>query len=86
MRFILKKPKRANQSTHIVYNNNQKEQKKKKKKKNSLSQTNPNQLIKFTMNINLSPIHSLVQVNKLHKWEFHIIKKSSISLFPNSPE
>ena len=68
MRFVLKPPKRANQSTHNVYNSNQKAPKKEEKtKRYSLPQTDPNQSMKSTMDINLSPINSLVQVNKLHK-------------------
>ena len=68
MRFVLKTPKRADQSTHDVYSGSQKAPKKEEKtKRYSLPQTNPKQSMKSTMDINLSPINSLVQVNKLHK-------------------
>ena len=68
MRFVLNTPKRANQSTHDVYNGSKKVLKKEEKtKRYSLPQTDPNQSMKSTMNINLSPINSLVQINKLHK-------------------
>ena len=53
MRFILKKPKRANQSTHDVYSSNKKAPKKEQKtKKYSLPQTESNQSMKSTMDIN----------------------------------
>ena len=67
MRFVLKTPKRADQSTHDVYSGSQKAPKKEEKtKRYSLPQTNPNQSMKSTMDINLSPINSLVQVNKYY--------------------
>ena len=55
MRFVLNTPKRANQSTHDVYNGSKKVLKKEEKtKRYSLPQTDPNQSMKSTMNINLS--------------------------------
>ena len=71
MRFVLTTPQRANQSTHNVYNGGQKMLKKGRENKKILSLSNrPNQLMKSTMDINLSPINSLVQVNKLHEQVF----------------
>ena len=43
------------------------QKKEEKTKRYSLPQTDPNQSMKSIMDNNLSPINSLVQVNKLHK-------------------
>ena len=81
MRIVLKAPKRTHQSTHDVYSSCQKAP-----KKGRVSQTEPNQLMKLTIDINLSPINSLVQVTQKQEFqpsdiEFHILKRSSVSLF-----
>ena len=73
--------------THDVYNNNQKVPKKKMEERTKnyfFPQTDPNQLMKSTMDINLSPINSLVQVNKLHKNKYFSIwiESSTISKDP----
>ena len=68
MRFVLKMLKRATK-VHTMYTTAAKKYQKKedKTKRYSLPQTDLNQSMKSTMDINLSPISNLVQVNKLHK-------------------
>ena len=84
----------ANQS-HTMYTVAAKKRQKKeeKTKRYSFPQNDPNQSLKSTMDINLSPINSLIQVNKLHKNKYFSlwIESSTFSkdlpfLFPNSPE
>ena len=63
------KGQKGSTKAHTMYTTTaKKHQKKEEETKNySLPQTNPNQSMKSTMDINFSPINSLVQDNKLHK-------------------
>ena len=69
MKVVLKNVKKRCIKVHTMYTTATiKRQKKKEKTKNYyLPQNKPNQSIKSTMDIELSPINSLVQVNKLLK-------------------